>query len=206
MATIEDACIMLFTCEYVAKLLTAPRVLEFIRGPLNLIDLVAIIPWYLQFATGRQGLAASVLRIIRLARILKLGGRWGKVQVVTRALLHSLDVLAVLLFLMLATVVIFSALIYYTEEGRAEEADVEGFGSIPESFWWTVVTINTVGYGDVVPITDWGKAVASLLMVVGLLVMALPVSVIGTNFTQEWMEYKDNLTPTRRPRRTSHQT
>jgi voltage-gated potassium channel Kch len=135
-----------------------------------------------------------VLRIIRLARIFKLGGRYGKFQVVSKAMLVSLDVLGVLFFLMVITVIIFATLVYYTEYPPPDKepfmSNPQAFTSIPESFWWAMVTVNTVGYGDVVPVTLWGKIVAGGLMVVGLLIMALPVSVIGTNFTAEWMDYK----------------
>mmetsp|Transcript_40445 Transcript_40445/g.114522 ORF Transcript_40445/g.114522 Transcript_40445/m.114522 type:complete len:747 (-) Transcript_40445:91-2331(-) len=192
---IEAIAVVIFTAEYLLKLVSAPRLLEFVPGPLNVVDLVAIVPWYIERLTQSATQGTSVLRVIRLARLLKLGGRYSKAQVVTKATLSSVDVLGVLLFLIVILVVISSTLIFYCEHPGPDNPDVipQDFNSIPESFWWSIVTVNTVGYGDVVPLTIWGKLVGSLLMVVGLLVMALPISVIGTNFTAEWMDYKDML-------------
>ena len=139
---------------------------------------------------------------------------------------ESMDMLAMMMFLLALTVIIFSTLIYFTERGEyytdldlySRKTDIscgasalEGtellnqdgslvagcertespFKSIPDSFWWCMVTLMTVGYGDEVPVTAEGKLVACVSMLASVLLLALPISVIGTEFTQQWMEYKN---------------
>lgn len=227
---IECICIGAFTTEYVLKLLCAPKTLAFIVSPLNMVDFISIIPFYLEQAVSGGGVAGTrvfrTIRLVRVFRVLKLGGRFSKIQVVATVMWESLDMLGVMLFLLSITVVIFSTLIYFAERGdyyeefnvysrktdiscdasvlegtHILEADgktlVKGcervespYKSIPDSFWWCIVTLMTVGYGDESPITSEGKLVACLAMLVSVLLLALPISVIGTEFTQQWMEYK----------------
>lgn len=226
-AVIEIICVVIFTIEYCLKLWAAPDTKAFVIEPMNLIDLVAIMPFYLQVLASSALNNTRILRIVRLVRvfrILKLGGRFGKIQVVATAMFESLDMLGMLMFLLSLSVIIFSTLIYFTERGESvtvgdfsfysRETDIScgkvltndeqgnptmveecvriesPFESIPDSFWWCMVTLMTVGYGDVYPTTDGGKVVASLAMVASVLLLALPISVIGTEFTQQWAEYK----------------
>ncbi|KAK9830302.1 hypothetical protein WJX72_010877 [[Myrmecia] bisecta] len=210
---VETVCIIIFTLEYLLKLFTAPDLRRFLKQPMNVVDLAAIAPWYLGLILSSSKAAGTrilrVLRLVRIMRIFKLGGRYGKAQVIMRAIVESADVLGIMLFLLSLTVVIFSTLIYYCEKGvydpalgfqvRAGDKDAAGnpretpFNSIPASFWWCIVTLMTVGYGDMVPITTAGKVVAGIEMLWCLLCLALPISVIGTNFTQEWLLYQERM-------------
>lgn len=207
---IEMVCQLIFTIEYVLKISTAPKTLKAIRDPLNLIDLASIVPWYAEIAVsglrfgyegqgGSSTSSARVLRIFRLFRVVKvfrLGSRARKIQVVLIAVQDSADMFIVLGFLLLLGLVVFSAMIYFAENNKQtptnawEAIDGNEFESIPSSFWWCMVTLMTVGYGDAVPVTFWGKMVASVTMLASVIITALPISVIGANFTQQWLQFK----------------
>lgn len=192
----EYICIAAFTLEYVVKILTAPDAWCFFKAPMNLVDLVAILPFFVEvLAQGVGGLGSTrilrVVRLVRVFRVLKLGGRFSKMQVVVSAVWDSMDMLGMLGFLLLLSMILFSTLIYYCENGVVDEPDP--FRSIPSSFWWCIVTLMTVGYGDVVPNTTSGQLVASLAMLASIIILALPISVIGANFTQQWVIFKDTV-------------
>lgn len=227
---IECICIAAFTIEYGLKLMCCPDVRKFVVQPMNLVDLISILPFYIELAiSSADGGSSRILRTIRLVRVfrvIKLGSRSGKLQVVTRTMHESLDMLAMMFFLLTLTVLVFATLVYFAERGDeyvtdgiyARKVDVvctdlalatygdditaedgslvngcervsSPYKSIPDSFWWTMVTLMTVGYGDQVPVTGAGRLVASLAMLASVLLMALPISVIGSEFTQQWMEY-----------------
>lgn len=229
---IECLCIAAFTLEYLLKLLCCPNVRQFVLQPLNVVDLISILPFYVELLLARGGAGSTrifrTIRLVRVFRVIKLGSRSGKVQVVTRTMYESLDMLAMMFFLLSLTVLVFATLIFFAERGTYyEETDtysrkidiactgaalaadalhnadgslVAGcervsspFKSIPDSFWWTMVTLMTVGYGDEVPISGEGRFVACLAMLASVLLMALPISVIGAEFTQQWMEYKKQV-------------
>ena len=204
---IEVFCIVVFTLEYVIKVTTAPRTLEFIRQPMNVIDLAAIVPFYVEIiiiaASGGEGgnVPTGLLRLFRLFRVfrvLKLGTRMKKLEVVAAAVGDSLDMFVMLVFLLFLALVLFSTLVYFCEKDVWQSEDAvdalggDPFASIPRSFWWCMVTLMTVGYGDSYPATIEGKLVASITMIASVLIMALPISVIGANFTQRWLVYRDD--------------
>jgi potassium voltage-gated channel Shab-related subfamily B protein 2 len=118
---IECICIAAFTAEYVLKLLCAPRTVEFLVSPLNLVDLISILPFYLEQAVSGGGLSGTrifrTVRLVRVFRVLKLGGRFGKIQVVANSMAESMDMLAMMMFLLTLTVIVFSALIFFAERG-----------------------------------------------------------------------------------------
>ncbi|KAK3236705.1 hypothetical protein CYMTET_53170 [Cymbomonas tetramitiformis] len=209
---IELICIIIFTTEYVLKLITAPKTMAFVVGPLNIVDLVSILPWYLERMFSSALAGTQILRIVRLVRVfrvLKLGSRYGKIQVVWEAVVESSDMLFLMIFLLMLSVIVFSTLIYFAEKGqwdseleryvRAGEFKTEEDGtliaspfvSIPSSFWWCMVTLMTVGYGDLYPVTGPGRLVAVIAMLASILILALPISVIGTNFDNKWNAYKE---------------
>jgi len=204
---IEAVCIVVFTIEYGTKLITAPSRSAFFWGYMNLIDLVAIVPFYLEIVilamSGGSGGGAPtgllrLFRLFRVFRVLKLGARMKKLEVVAAAVFDSLDMMGMLVFLLVLALVLFSTLIYFCEKGAWEGDDMldahggDPFASIPRSFWWCMVTLMTVGYGDAYPVTVPGKIVASITMITSVIITALPISVIGANFTQQWIVYKAN--------------
>jgi hypothetical protein len=173
----------------------------------NIIDLGAILPWYLRFAIASQGSSLAVIRILRLARvfrIFKLGKNNRSVELLSKTLAASTSVLVLLLFFFVLAVVVFGALVFYIEEGSFKvtadfpngaylrknlisgEYEESTFVSMWAGFYWAVITLTTTGYGDLVPLSDIGRFVANVCMLTGVLMVALPISVVGSNFNTEY--------------------
>ncbi|GFR51863.1 hypothetical protein Agub_g14336, partial [Astrephomene gubernaculifera] len=204
---VEAVTVQVFAADYLVRLLTCPRRLPFLVSPLNVVDLVSVAPWYIQTGLQDSGMEGTtvfrVLRLLRVFRVLKLGARYRKLMVVWAALSQSLDVLVLMAFLVAIIVVGAASLAYWAERGTYDEsaqawvryvgpegeAVVSPFESIPAGFWWAMVSLMTVGYGDVVPLTLGGRLVGMATMLCGLLAIALPVAVMGTNFSAEWAAY-----------------
>lgn len=180
--SLETACIIWFTFEYLMRLISSPQKLVFVRSFLNLIDIVAILPYYITLPMqDTKASSFGVLRVIRLVRvfrIFKLSRHSRGLQILGHTLRASLRELGLLIFFLLIGVILFSSAVYYAEGGETGTH----FKSIPDAFWWAVVTMTTVGYGDMRPITVWGKIVGSLCAISGVLTIALPVPVIVSNF------------------------
>ncbi|XP_032233024.2 potassium voltage-gated channel subfamily A member 1 isoform X2 [Nematostella vectensis] len=180
--SMETACIIWFTFEYIMRLISSPQKLIFIRSFLNMIDIVAILPYYITLPMqDTKASSLGVLRVIRLVRvfrIFKLSRHSRGLQILGHTLRASLRELGLLIFFLLIGVILFSSAVYYAEGGEKGTH----FKSIPDAFWWAVVTMTTVGYGDMRPITVWGKIVGSLCAISGVLTIALPVPVIVSNF------------------------
>lgn len=178
---IESACIVWFTFEYVMRFISSPQKLIFVRSFLNLIDVIAIIPYYITLPMESSNVSSlgvlRVIRLVRVFRIFKLSRHSRGLQILGHTLRASLRELGLLIFFLLIGVILFSSAVYYAEGG-----DKQTFKSIPDAFWWAVVTMTTVGYGDMKPVTAWGKIVGSLCAISGVLTIALPVPVIVSNF------------------------
>lgn len=183
-SVIEILCISWFTFEYVVRLISSPQKCVFVRSFLNVIDLVAILPYYVTMPmqeTNSRITSLAVLRVIRLVRvfrIFKLSRHSKGLQVLGQTLRASSRELGMLIFFLFISVVLFASAVYYAEE----ESPHSKFNSIPDAFWWAVVTMTTVGYGDMYPVTFWGKVVGSICAISGVLTIALPVPVIVSNF------------------------
>lgn len=190
---IEIICVATFTVEYAVKFWAAPARWVFFKQTMNLIDFVAILPFYMEMTLGGGGGGSTrivrIIRLVRVFRVLKLGGRFGKMAVVGTAVMESADMLGMLMFLLILSMVLFSTLAYYSEEVGPAKDD---FPSIPATFWWCIVTLMTVGYGDVIPATIAGKLVASVTMIASIIITALPISVIGAHFTSQWVRYQES--------------
>jgi hypothetical protein len=182
--SIEIVCIVWFTVEFLARLLSSPQKIKFIKSFLNIIDLIAILPYYITLpldnASGSSFAVLRVIRLVRVFRIFKLSRHSKGLQILGQTLRASMRELGMLIFFMLIVVVLFSSAIYYAEGQSNKES---GFTSIPGAFWWSVVTMTTVGYGDKYPTTWQGKLVGSICALSGVLTIALPVPVIVSNFT-----------------------
>lgn len=180
--SLEIICITWFTVEYLIRLLASPNKLTFIRSFLNLIDLAAILPYFITLPMDKTNAAPlSVLRVIRLVRvfrIFKLSRHSTGLRILGYTLRESSRELGMLMFFLILGIILFSSAVYYAEVGENEE----NFPSIPETFWYSLVTMTTVGYGDKVPKTATGKFIGSLCAIVGVLTIALPVPVIVSNF------------------------
>uniref|UniRef100_A0AC35FN17 Uncharacterized protein n=1 Tax=Panagrolaimus sp. PS1159 TaxID=55785 RepID=A0AC35FN17_9BILA len=187
----ERICIAFFTVEYCLRMFAAPRKLRFALKPLNLVDLMAIVPFYLELLLTLFGvddkklrdwrwafLVVRILRVLRVIRIIKLGRFSSGLQTFGMTLQRSQKQLQMMTIVLLTGVVFFSTMIYFLEK------DEEGtpFTSIPAAYWWCIVTMTTVGYGDAVPATAMGKIIASAAIMCGVLVLALPITIIVDNF------------------------
>jgi voltage-gated potassium channel len=174
LAVAEWCFTVLFTVEYLLRLWVSERPLRYARSFYGIIDLGAIIPTYLAvfFPAGRFLLALRVLRVLRVFRILKLAQYVQEASVLSQALRASRHKITVFITTVLSVVVISGSVMYMVEGAE------RGFTSIPMSIYWAIVTMTTVGYGDLSPQTSLGQTLASILMIVGYGVIAVPTGIV----------------------------
>lgn len=163
-----------FTLEYVLRLFAVSRPVKYATSFFGVVDLIALLPtWLSIFLPGAQALlVVRVLRLLRIFRILKLARFLSEAQVLTRALRASARKIAVFL-LSVATIVVIVGSVMFVVEGPQN-----GFTSIPVSMYWAVVTLTTVGYGDIAPRTALGQFLASLVMILGYGIIAVPTGIV----------------------------
>jgi voltage-gated potassium channel len=164
----------LFSVEYLLRLLAVRSPFRYAHSFFGLVDLLAVLPAYVSLALpGAQSLAViRALRLIRVFRILKLVEYVGESQVLWNAIRASARKITVFVFIVLTIVLIVAALMYVIE------GEGSGFTSIPESIYWAIVTLSTVGYGDIAPVTPLGKTLASFLMILGYGIIAVPTGIV----------------------------
>jgi len=170
----------LFTIEYILRLLSVRKPLRYARSLFGVVDLLAIIPTYLSvIIPGSQTLSViRALRVLRIFRVLKLGHFLGEAQVLKSALRASTRKIIVFLAAVLTLVLIVGALMYLIEgEGN-------GFTSIPASIYWAIVTMTTVGYGDIAPSTLVGRILASMVMIMGYGIIAVPTGIVSVELAR----------------------
>ncbi|XP_077459633.1 potassium voltage-gated channel subfamily A member 10-like [Stigmatopora argus] len=189
---IETICIIWFCFEAGVRFAVCPSKCDFFNNIMNTIDIVSIIPYFITLGTelatspdddtnSSQNMSLAILRIIRLVRvfrIFKLSRHSKGLQILGQTLKASMRELGLLIFFLFIGVILFSSAIFFAE---VDEPHTQ-FVSIPDGFWWAVVTMTTVGYGDMCPITMGGKMVGTLCAIAGVLTIALPVPVIVSNF------------------------
>jgi len=218
--------------------------MRFLGTPMNLADLFAIMPFYVELCVGNSAGNTSVLRVlravrlVRLFRIFKLGRHSKGMQVMAEALRNSMDALWVLIFFLAIGCILFSSLLYYLEKARCPNLETmsrkdldeyadhcsgeyssfyrgvspkhglcctadgspEDFPSIISALWWSIVTMTTVGFGDTYPRTTAGKFVGFVAMLVGMILIAVPVAIVGNKF-QEVYENSGDEEATQRSRK-----
>lgn len=171
---------IVFTIEYVARISCVLSPLKYAKSFLGIIDFLSIIPTYLSvFIAGSQTLIIiRVIRLLRVFRIFKLAHFLGEAHVLTTALKASRAKITVFLIAVLCIVTIMGTIMYLLEGPE------NGFTSIPQSIYWCIVTLTTVGYGDITPATALGKTMASLLMITGYGIIAVPTGIVTTELVK----------------------
>lgn len=172
--TAEWTFTILFTVEYGLRLISVQRPILYARSFYGIVDLLAIFPTYLSLVvTGTQSLLViRTLRLLRVFRVFKLARYLGEVETLRTALHASRRKIVVFLCTVLSAVIIVGSLMYLIE------GEENGFTSIPRSMYWAIVTMTTVGYGDVTPQTPAGQALAAALMIVGYGILAVPTGIV----------------------------
>ncbi|KAG9347319.1 hypothetical protein JZ751_004886 [Albula glossodonta] len=196
LAALEIACVICFSAEFSVRLVVAPRLRKFLLNPLNIIDFVSILPFYatLAFVTVDEeneelenvGKVVQILRLMRIFRILKLARHSVGLRALGSTLRHSYHEVGLLVLFLSVGISIFSVLIYFVEK-EDKESDLH---TIPVGWWWATISMTTVGYGDTCPVTLAGKMVATLCIITGLLVVALPITIIFNKFSKYYQRNK----------------
>ena len=172
-------CNVFFTIELLIRLWRQPTlVLAFTDGGIW-IDLICIIPFYLELITDSY---KDMLRVFKVLRLFKLARYYNGSAILYRALVDSAVALLVPVYFIISFGTLWSTLIYYFEK----DANPESFSSIPATMWFLAVTMTTVGYGDMIPITYGGLWCSLVAMMFGIIFIAMPITMIGTNFTRAW--------------------
>lgn len=165
---------LLFTAEYLVRLVAVRRPLKYATSFYGIVDLLSILPTYLSLwaANTHYLLVIRLLRILRIFRVLKLTTYVGEARLLTQAIQASRRKIGVFFFAILTLVVILGSIMYVVE------GESNGYTSIPRSIYWAIVTLTTVGYGDISPKTDLGQFISSLVMILGYAIIAVPTGIV----------------------------
>ena len=171
---------VLFTVEYVTRLWCVGRPGAYARSFLGVIDLLAVLPTYLSvLVPGGQVLTVvRILRVLRVFRVLKLAHYVGEARILGQALRASRFKITIFVITVLSITVIVGSWMYLVE------GPASGFTSIPQGVYWAIVTLTTVGFGDITPQTPWGQALASVVMIMGYGIIAIPTGILTAEFVE----------------------
>ncbi len=191
LTVIINVCMVVFVCEYVLRMWACTdthnpvrMVTDRVRYAFHLyliIDLISILPLFIPFLFPHD---IMLIRLLRLVSIFKLGRftRYShSLLQLRRVLIRKKEIFAIMLFF-LVFIILFSSTIMYVVEYPAQP---DAFSSIPAALWWAVMTVTTVGYGDIIPVTPVGKCIAGIVTMTGVLVLALPSAIMATGFIEE---------------------
>ncbi len=182
---------VIFTLEYALRLYSIRRPMAYALSFFGIIDILSILPAYLSlFMSGTHALLAiRVLRLLRIFRIFKLGNFLKESNIIMRSMQASRTKITVFLFFVCLLVTVLGALMYLVEGSTNK-----GFSSIPRSIYWAVVTVTTVGFGDITPQTPWGQLVAVVMMIIGYAVIAVPTGIVSAEMSAQMRkEHTDHI-------------
>lgn len=170
-----------FTIEYIARVVSIKKPFKYIFSFYGVIDFISTIPLYLSyiFAGSQVFLAVRALRLLRVFRILKLVQFMGEASQLSKAIKASRAKIAVFIYVVLILSIIMGTIMYLVESDEA------GFTSIPRSIYWAIVTLTTVGYGDIAPQTSLGQLIATMVMILGYGIIAVPTGIVTAEFTRQ---------------------
>mmetsp|Transcript_3701 Transcript_3701/g.13078 ORF Transcript_3701/g.13078 Transcript_3701/m.13078 type:complete len:411 (-) Transcript_3701:715-1947(-) len=206
---IETVVVIIFTIEFLGRLITCPSKVQFAKGWLNWVDFLAIAPYYVELVVpGGPGLAwVRVLRLTRIFRLFKLGRYQEGFLLFYLTFRASIETMFLGVVFLLIGMVLFSSFLFYAEQtySHFDEDNEEWyydddtilagslsfFQSIPHTFWWCIVTMTTVGYGDTYPISPLGKLVGGLTFLAGLAIIAFPIAILGGTFLDLYLELEN---------------
>ncbi len=182
--------VTIFTIEYLLRLWTCTinknfrnsvtGRIKYILTPFAIIDLLAILPFYLPMIIPLDLRFVRAVRLFRLFRLFKMGRYSKAIFILKKVLKEKKEELILVIFVVFLLLIIFSSLMYFIEK----EAQPEAFSSIPEAMWWGIITLTTVGYGDVYPITPLGKILGALIAFLGIGMFALPAGILGSGLVE----------------------
>ncbi|AZQ43377.1 ion transporter [Nonlabens ponticola] len=191
--------VVVFTIEYVVRIYVAPidypsvnnlqARIRFLKSGYGIIDLLAILPFYLPFVLILDLRILRILRLIRLLRIFKIGRHSKALRTILEVLKETRSELSITFFVAFVMLLLSSTLMYYFEN----EVQPENFASIGHAFWWAIATLTTVGYGDVYPVTPIGKILAGVTALIGIGFLALPTGIISSAFVEKIKSDKENV-------------
>ena len=179
---------IIFTIEYFLRIISINKPSKYIFSPYGIIDVISTLPQYISlFFMGTQSLLAlRALRLLRIFRILKLTHFVGESNSLVKALARSKTKILVFMFSVVVLCIIFGTIMYMIED------DESGFSSIPRSIYWCIVTLTTVGYGDIAPTSPLGQFIASIIMVLGYGIIAVPTGIVSAEFTSQAFNIDQN--------------
>ncbi len=178
---------ILFTFEYIARIYSAPKPLKYIFSFLGLIDLIAIIPTYIasSMPEAQSFIALRAIRLLRIFRLLKLYHLLRAGNLLLLAISRSARKISIFMIFILILVIMLGSVMYAIEGGN------NGFDNIPVSIYWAVITLTTVGYGDIVPITSSGKFIATFIMLLGYSIIAIPTGIVSVEMSHTFKDKQD---------------
>ncbi|XP_067105449.1 potassium voltage-gated channel subfamily G member 4 [Osmerus mordax] len=213
MFVVETVCVAWFSLEFIMRFLHARSKLAFVRGPLNIIDAIAILPYYISLAMGdtdksledggagpgrgyldKLGLILRMMRALRILYVMRLARHSLGLQTLGLTMQRSIREFGLLLLFVCVAVALFSPLVHLAESELAPYAATapqHRFSSIPASYWWAIISMTTVGYGDMVPRSIPGQVVALSSILSGILIMAFPATSIFHMFSHSYQELKE---------------
>lgn len=204
---IEIVSIVIFSVEYGLRIITSDllyhennkvkAVLKYIKSPMALIDLLAIIPFYLPMFITIDLRILRILRLTRLFRIFKVNRYTKSLKLIARVLQRKKEELIITLFVTFIMLLLSSSIMFILETDKQPE----NFPNIVASFWWAIATLTTVGYGDVYPITVLGKILSGIIALLGIGLVALPTGIISSGFIEELSHKNDNIKKRKRTKK-----
>lgn len=187
--SLEWGITIIFSLEYFIRIIISRFPKKYVLSFFGIIDLLSVLPTYISLIlTGAQGLMViRAIRLLRVFRILKLTRYISEGKIILEALRASRIKISVFLFAILMLIIVIGTLMYLVE---GEEG---GYTSIPVSIYWAIVTLTTVGYGDITPLTNLGKFISALVMLMGYAIIAVPTGIVTSELTQTYRKTRDKL-------------